>query len=142
MFTHTVKDFCTQLDKRPAFRATQKLKKPKKATKHFVPLSKVKMPETAQVKLPTLVSPADVKLSLKELASFHKDAMQYVKKLSPQDRRKLSALAAAGKSGGSVRETFKAMRDGNTSAALAKAKDIQRGLELAKKEKLDLDASW
>lgn len=61
---------------------------------------------------------------------------------TPSERRKLAALAKAGKSGTSVLDTFKVTREGDLSAAFANPADIRKGLKLAKKEKLDLDASW
>jgi hypothetical protein len=62
---------------------------------------------------------------------------------TPREQRKLAALVKAGRTGGSVRAAFASLRDGDFSAAFAPAEDLKKGAELAKAQKINLEAlSW
>jgi len=147
MFTTTAHSFCAQLEMRPAQKASKQVRVEPRGTSPNVPsimAQKFKLPKVA---LPAQVIPVstrdDVQDFVRRSAAFQQETARVLHNLSPRDRRKLAALAAAGRSGTSVSETFHALRDGDFSAALARASDIQKGLELAKTQRVNLEApTW
>lgn len=62
-------------------------------------------------------------------------------KLSPSERRKVSALAHAGAHGGKVSDAFKKLSDGCFKGVAATGEQLKKGLELAKAQKVNLEAA-
>jgi hypothetical protein len=78
----------------------------------------------------------------KKLAGFRMSTLAAFKTLSEDDKRKLSAIAKAGISGGTVLGQYKYLLPGSCTWSMVSTAQMQKGLDQAKAEGLDLDGVW
>lgn len=150
-FSEIVDSFCKHLESTPeAPKSERRAEKLARSGKLF-DLSKVKginanpqimqSIERAQTALPATVTPEQHFAHTKALAGFRKRTLESFKTLSAEDKRKLSAIAKAAISGGTVAEQYRFMMPGSSTFSMASAQMVREGLEKVKAEGLDLDAA-
>lgn len=148
-FTQSVEKIVTQLKTSRTAAATKKADLQKKQKAEQKPLREISYSAGGKktiVNVPEL--PAALRLivpaetTARENRASREASIAELQKLSPEERRKLAALARAGATNGSVKANFKMTPFDTFSSAVANPEDIQKGLEIAQREGLKLDASW
>ena len=96
------------------------------------------------IKVPVEITEKQLRDSVRAAAIAHVQRGQTFAafaKLSPIERRKASALVAAGQRGGSVTAHFKSLTPGSLKGAAGTAEQLKKGLALAKTQRVKLDAA-
>jgi len=149
-FSQTVESFCAHLQNAPQMEVEKKTtarKGPPPFDMSKIPLE----PEAAQKieRALALTEQRDMPTAketlehMDKLNTFLQSTLETFGGLSCEDKCKLSAIAKAGISGGTVSGQYKYIpKHGSCVFTMASAAQMQKGLAKAKAEGLDLDAEW
>jgi hypothetical protein len=146
MFTDKVTKMVALLNNRPTLSrgpllSASALKESTRAKATLVETLRQAIPGFSESTIGTTTAKDMTAQDMTSLSNHKKLVAAALRDLSPTERRKLAALAVASKTGVSVAAAFRTLRTGATSAALARGEDLQKGLDLAKAQKVNLEAA-